>query len=310
MSYTPKGIKYIHPVRSWAKVKRMVRDTEAGAAIPPILVDGDMLLTGTHRWVSNELLEKRGSASRIPVVEMQLLPLDVSREIEDALRYRDFWQVQNVFEYWWFDQDGADSYHLVRSDAYDRTQETPEVAKSRHLRKLIFECESCAMVYPDSRRKYECCDGPNERYFNKASLNELVIRDKKYKDATPKPGHYEALLGVQTGKRILITRKRDTGQLDDLEDILQSGWRSESDALELVRYGELLSVSEDSFEPGTYSPYDIYPYMTYGIESIEAVAEAEGIDTVFVYKNNGWFTGTFAVWGEDFNWTNGKDIYH
>ena len=163
MSYLPKGIHPIHPVRDWGKVRRFTREVEAGADYTPILTDGDELLTGTHRWVANELLKRRGSPYRIPVVELQLLPEDVRHGIEDSLCYRDYWQAQNVFEQWWHDKDGSATYHLVRSDFHDQTPETTEVAEHRDLRSVVFECLDCGHWWPDTESRYECCDGPADR---------------------------------------------------------------------------------------------------------------------------------------------------
>lgn len=92
----PQGIIPIHPLpppsrrtgentvahtrRHWRRVRRLVQTVEREGAsnIPPILVDQGQLITGTHRWVANELLERRGrTEERIRVVELENFPLTV-----------------------------------------------------------------------------------------------------------------------------------------------------------------------------------------------------------------------------------------
>ena len=153
-----KGITPLHPVKDWQKVKRFVRDVEASAEFTPILVEDCDLLAGTHRWVANVLLARRNrTTARIRVVELQLLPEKVKEDITDALKWNDYWHAQNVFDYWWWDEDGHLAYHLVRSDKHDPTPETEEVAASRRLRELHFECEDCGECFPDKQRRDKCC---------------------------------------------------------------------------------------------------------------------------------------------------------
>ena len=53
-------------------------ERRGAARIPPVLLDQGQLITGTHRWVTNELLERRGkTAARIKVVELGDYPLIV-----------------------------------------------------------------------------------------------------------------------------------------------------------------------------------------------------------------------------------------
>jgi len=80
INYAPHGIQPIQEVSEWPKVKSLVRDAETLGAghIQPILVDQGVLVTGTHRWVANELLERRGrTEERIRVVELNDCPLPV-----------------------------------------------------------------------------------------------------------------------------------------------------------------------------------------------------------------------------------------
>ena len=54
------GCNPIHPVISWSKVRKLIRDARRGDSIPPILIDGDFgncnLLSGTHRAAANDIM--------------------------------------------------------------------------------------------------------------------------------------------------------------------------------------------------------------------------------------------------------------
>ena len=91
--YYPKGYNPIHEVHSWGKVRGMVREIEAGNDVPAYLVDGENLLSGTHRAVANEILERRQrTPRRIETIELcDLHPVEQSvilALIEDN-RYND-----------------------------------------------------------------------------------------------------------------------------------------------------------------------------------------------------------------------------
>lgn len=89
----PQGVIPIHPIpppkrrpeddtadhtrRHWHRIRELVRtvETEGAQNIPPILVYQGQLITGTHRWVTNELLERRNrTEERIRVVELESYP--------------------------------------------------------------------------------------------------------------------------------------------------------------------------------------------------------------------------------------------
>ena len=73
----PAGTDVAHAQRHWGRIRRLVRtvETEGSGKMPPILVDQGQLITGTHRWVANELLERRGKTlDRIRVVELADYP--------------------------------------------------------------------------------------------------------------------------------------------------------------------------------------------------------------------------------------------
>ena len=103
MSYYPRGVSPIHHVVSWRKVRSIVRAVEAGESVPSILMTGTLdrpgiLFTGTHRWVANELLERRGvTERRVGVVSMCSLPGEIRAILVDLWLQVDMWLVQEVF---------------------------------------------------------------------------------------------------------------------------------------------------------------------------------------------------------------------
>ena len=191
MEYYPKGIDPIHHVTDWGKIKRFTEDVEAGASLPPILVDSDRLLTGTHRWVTNEWLAVRNrNSNRIRVVELQLLPIKLQRVSEDALAWHNYWEIQHQFHQWWYDQYGCRQYHLRRSDPHDPTPETPFVAEHRHLRELAFVCESCGEWWPDAKQRYECCFALEDRLLQ--AEQEKMSASSEHTPGAPKQTAKEA----------------------------------------------------------------------------------------------------------------------
>ena len=86
MMYYPKGYNPIHEVMSWSKVRSMVRAIESGIDVPPFLVDGENLLSGTHRAVANELLERRSRTTRrIETIEFDDLAEQERARVLDAV---------------------------------------------------------------------------------------------------------------------------------------------------------------------------------------------------------------------------------
>lgn len=61
-----RGIKPLHEVRDWGKVKDIVRAVERGEPMPPIImgISGKRAATGTHRLAANELLARRKRTRR------------------------------------------------------------------------------------------------------------------------------------------------------------------------------------------------------------------------------------------------------
>lgn len=55
--YYPKNVIPINEVEDWSKVRSIVRALKRGEEIPPIVTEGDQLLTGTHRSTANDLID-------------------------------------------------------------------------------------------------------------------------------------------------------------------------------------------------------------------------------------------------------------
>ena len=84
--YYPQGINPMHPVMDWCKVRKLVRAVLSGAEIPEILVWGETLLAGTHRWAANDLLEMLGHDARIGVTDVEdLADEDFAQQLKDAV---------------------------------------------------------------------------------------------------------------------------------------------------------------------------------------------------------------------------------
>ena len=163
MTYLPEDIMPIHPLRSWHKTRRLVRDVEAGDDITPILVNDLKLWAGTHRWVANKLLERRANTEkRIRVVELQLLPEVTQIRITRAFETGDLWFAQKQFDWWWHREGGWKTFHLVRSDQSDQTPETPKIIAHKSERQLNFECCICGKRYRTLANMNTCCKAKKE----------------------------------------------------------------------------------------------------------------------------------------------------
>ena len=98
--YQPHGIQPLQTVSDWAKVKSLVRDVEKYGAgnIPPILVDQGILVTGTHRWVANELLRRRSrTEQRVRVVDLGQCPLVVQFVMRLLFNSGEFSKLQSAW---------------------------------------------------------------------------------------------------------------------------------------------------------------------------------------------------------------------
>lgn len=112
----PQGVIPIHPIpppkrrpeddsadhsrRHWQRIRRMVLQVESEGAgqFPPILVHEEQLITGTHRWVANELLERRGrTEERIRVVELKQYPPVVRYVITMLFNAKEHTKTQPAF---------------------------------------------------------------------------------------------------------------------------------------------------------------------------------------------------------------------
>lgn len=56
--YYPNGYNVPHCVMDADKARKIAADKIKGAAIPPILTDGENALTGVHRLAANDLIEE------------------------------------------------------------------------------------------------------------------------------------------------------------------------------------------------------------------------------------------------------------
>ena len=100
--YYPKNVNPIHEVRDWSKVRSMIRSSVKGEDVPPIIRDGDNLLTGTHRSAANDVIDmliERGSlpknTRKIPVEKFdpESVPDWVKRDLEND----DFRNIDDFF---------------------------------------------------------------------------------------------------------------------------------------------------------------------------------------------------------------------
>jgi hypothetical protein len=100
------GCNPIHPVHSWALVRRLIRALRRGESIPPVLLDGwrnGNMLTGTHRCAANDIILMLRSRSNrwdnvplIGYIELSDLP-DVQREAVLVCIADDNWRdVQDI----------------------------------------------------------------------------------------------------------------------------------------------------------------------------------------------------------------------
>ena len=89
-----------HSRRHWQRIRRMTLlvESEGAGQIPPILLHEGQLVTGTHRWIVNELLERRGKTEeRIRVVELQDYPPAVRYVITMLFNAKEHTRTQPAF---------------------------------------------------------------------------------------------------------------------------------------------------------------------------------------------------------------------
>lgn len=89
-TFYPQGYNPIHPVNDWAYVRKMIRDSRKGISIPAFVVDGESLVTGTHRCAANNLMtmlwERREMSPKPALIEaIQLEDLDIDDETREAV---------------------------------------------------------------------------------------------------------------------------------------------------------------------------------------------------------------------------------
>ena len=96
----PEDDTAVHRRRHWQRIRRLTRVVEAEGAqkLPPILLHQGQLITGTHRWVVNELLDRRGeTTNRIRVVELADYPPPVRFVIQMLFNAKEHTKTQPAF---------------------------------------------------------------------------------------------------------------------------------------------------------------------------------------------------------------------
>ena len=105
--YFPKGCNPIHAVRSWMYVRQIIRAARRGEVIPAIVIDGENLLTGTHRMTANNLMvrlseEREMSPAPVLIPVVQLVSLDLTDDqkelIEDAMQTCDYGLIEELLK--------------------------------------------------------------------------------------------------------------------------------------------------------------------------------------------------------------------
>ena len=91
--YYPKNVTPIHEVEDWSKVRSIVRALRKGENVPPIVTEGDTLLTGTHRSAANDLIdmliERKNWDTKTPKVkrvkvDYNTVPEKIRNEVENG----------------------------------------------------------------------------------------------------------------------------------------------------------------------------------------------------------------------------------
>jgi hypothetical protein len=97
--YYPRNVHPIHPVYDWRKARSMARAAIRGDEVQPFLVDGDILLTGTHRSAANDLLEMLGRTPRIGRVDISdVTDVALRDKLKKAADEGDFDTLQKLWD--------------------------------------------------------------------------------------------------------------------------------------------------------------------------------------------------------------------
>lgn len=121
------------------------------------------------------------------------------------------------------------------------------------------------------------------------------------------PVKYEALIGWEDGDKVVIARKRDTGQVCRLGGLLRAYHGSDGGAREIAHLGEIRSltttITTDTIFPPDY-PYEYELEQESATEAfglIEVAALVEEVDRVFLFTAGAWREG-FLVENDEFVW--------
>jgi hypothetical protein len=97
--YYPKGLNPIHPVRNWLYIRQIARAAIRGENIPPMLVDGENLLAGTHRAAANDLLERMGYGRLIEAEDLEEIENEnLKNAILAALEEDDYHEINSIWD--------------------------------------------------------------------------------------------------------------------------------------------------------------------------------------------------------------------
>ena len=220
MSYLPFGVKPIHPVRYWAKVKRNVRDVEAGATLPPILCDKDVLLAGTHRFVANELLERRRRTNnRIPVMQLSELPRALGADILYHAERGDYWLAQEVFHNYLSERL---SYPIRRTVYFPKEVRRSEPVRSwLKVRRFVRDTESGDNIPPILIRDGELLTGVHRWVAN------LILERRGRAQRIEVLDFWR----LPPSLRTCLVECYDNDDLHELQEIFEDCWWDEEDGI-------------------------------------------------------------------------------
>lgn len=105
-NYYPKNCNPIHEVRSWSYVRKIVRAVRHGEDIPPYLMDGETLLSGTHRAAANDLLEMLDDDRRVESIQLGELPESLQDKINDDVSRDDYEDIDSYLDEFFKNQKG------------------------------------------------------------------------------------------------------------------------------------------------------------------------------------------------------------
>jgi hypothetical protein len=106
--FYPTSVNPIHPVNDWCKVRKLIRDARRGFAIPAFIVDGENLITGTHRCAANDIMirlyEHRDMSPKPCLIDsVQFADMDLDDETREraieAMENDDYSALDGMFDH-------------------------------------------------------------------------------------------------------------------------------------------------------------------------------------------------------------------